>query len=336
MAVINQTYLGLADLRKRQDENDQIAQIIELLSLSNPMLEHATVLECNDGTSHLTTVRTGIPAPTWRLLYQGVQPTKSTTAQVRDATGMVEAWSEIDSKLVALSGDPAGLRMSEAGPIMEGMNQDVASTLIYGDQNTSPAKFTGLAPRFSSLTGAASGQQIVDAGGTGSTNTSMWFVEWSPVACHLLYPKGTQGGLQRDDKGQQTKTLPDNSILDVHREKFSWDVGFTCRDFRRVSRIANIDVPTLSVTAATGANLFDQMVKAYWKMTKHQSITQGRKVIYCNATIMEYLDQQSRRANSNALLTWRELTKDSEPVLHFRNMAIYQMDAILNTEARVV
>ena len=335
MPAIGNTYLTLADLRKRQDENDQIAQIIEMLAQSNPMLAHAIAIECNDGGSHLTTVRTGIPAPTWRMLYQGVQPTKSTTAQVRDATGMVEAWSEIDSKLVEISNDGAALRLSEAEPIMEGINQDVSSTLVYGDQNTSPAKFTGLAPRFNSLT-APSGQQIVDAGGTGSDNTSIWFVEWGATACHLLYPKGSQAGLKREDKGQQTKTLSDGSILDVHREKFTWDVGLSVRDWRRVARVANIDVSDLSITAATGANLFDQMVKAYHRMAKHKTINGSTKKIYVNSTVMEFLDHQSRRANSNALLTWRELTKDSEPVLMFRNMEIVQVDAILNTEARVV
>lgn len=335
MPVIGNTFLSLSDLIKRQDPDGTIADVVELLAKSNPILEHAIALECNDGTSHLTTVRTGIPTPTWRMLYQGVQPTKSTTAQVRDATGMQEAWSEIDSKLVQLSTDPAGLRLSEAEPVMEGMNQDMASTLFYGDQNTAPAKFTGFAPRYNSLT-APSGSQIVDAAGTGSDNTSIWFIDWGPTSAHLLYPKGTHAGLQRDDKGMQTKTNADGSILDVHREKFQWDIGLSVRDWRRNVRIANIDVSDLSVTAATGANLFDRMVTAYHRTARHQTISGGRKVIYCNATIMEYLDHQSRRANSNALLTWRELTKDSEPVLFFRNMPIVQCDAILNTEARVV
>lgn len=335
MATIGNTYLSLADVIRRQNPDDSIATVVELLAKSNPILEDAIAIECNDGTSHLTTVRTGIPAPTWRMLYQGVQPTKSTTAQVRDATGMVEAWSEIDSKLVDISGDPAGLRLSEAEPVMEGMNQDVATTFFYGDQATAPAKFTGLAPRYGSLT-AASGQQIVDAGGTGSDNTSIWLVEHGPTATHLLYPKGSKAGMQRDDKGKQTKTNPDGSVLDVHREKFQWDIGLTVRDWRRNARVANIDVSDLSITAATGANLFDKLVTAYHRLAKHKTIAGGRKVIYCNSTIMEFLDHQSRRANSNALLTWREITKDSEPVLFFRNMPIRQSDAILNTEARVV
>lgn len=335
MAILGNSYLSLADVIKRQDGDGNIARIVELLAKSNPILEHAIAIECNDGAGHLTTVRTGIPAPTWRQLYQGVQPTKSTTAQVRDASGMVEAWSEVDSKLVEISNDGAALRLSEAEPILEGINQDVATTFFYGDQANAPAKFTGLAPRYNSLS-AASGQQIVDAGGTGSDNASIWLVEHGDMATHLLYPKGSKAGVQREDKGKQTKTNADGSILDVHREKFTWDIGMSVRDWRKNVRVANIDVSDLSITAATGANLFDQLVKAFHRLSKHKTISQGKKVIYCNSTILEFLDHQSRRANSNALLTWREITKDSEPVLFFRNMPIVQSDALLNTEARVV
>lgn len=168
MSTIGNTYLTLADVFKRTDADKQIAAVIELLAQDNPILQDMIVKECNDGTTHLTTVRTGIPEGTWRMLYQGVQPTKSTTAQVRDATGMIEAWSEIDEKLVRMTGDSAGLRLSEAQAFLEGLNQGVATSMFYGDQATSPAKFTGFAPRFNKIATSGSGAQIVDAGGTGS------------------------------------------------------------------------------------------------------------------------------------------------------------------------
>lgn len=336
MGILGNTYLGLVDLLKQQHADGSMADVIELLVQSNPILMDAIAIECNEGTSHKTTVRTGIPAPTWRMINQGVMPTKSTTSDFKAATGMVEAWSEIDSELVRLAGpNAAQFRLSEGVAIIEGMSQDVAATFFYGNQNTAPAKFTGLAPYYSSLTSAASGQQIVDAGGTGSDNTSIWFVEHGELATHLIYPSGTQAGVTRDDKGKQTKTNSDGSILDVHREKFQQHIGLVVRDWRRNARIANIDVSDLSITASTGANLFDMLVRAYWRLSRHKAIS-GKKVIYCNSTVMEFLDHQSRRAQSNALLTWREITKDSEPVLYFRDMPVRQCDAILNTEARVV
>jgi len=333
MSTIGNTYLTLADVFKRTDADKQIAAVIELLAQDNPILADMIVKEANDGTTHLTTVRTGIPEGTWRMLYQGVQPTKSTTAQVRDATGMIEAWSEIDEKLVRMTQDSAGLRLSEAQAFLEGLNQGVATSMFYGDQATSPAKFTGLAPRFNKLANSGSGAQIVDAGGTGSDNTSIWFVVWGENTVHGLYPKGSKAGITREDKGVQTKTNPDGSVLDVVREKFQWDIGLSVRDYRYVSRIANIDVS--GVQAGT-LNLYNFMRKAYYKL-KQRRVMGGRAAIYLNTDMLEALDALATNNGTTdnfVRLTRKEI--EGEEVLTYRGIPLRESDALLNTEARVV
>lgn len=333
MSTIGNTYLTLADVFKRTDADKQIAAVIELLAQDNPILADMIVKEANDGTTHLTTVRTGIPEGTWRMLYQGVQPTKSTTAQVRDATGMIEAWSEIDEKLVRMTQDSAGLRLSEAQAFLEGLNQGVATSMFYGDQATSPAKFTGLAPRFNKLASSGSGAQIVDAGGTGSDNTSIWFVVWGENTVHGLYPKGSKAGITREDKGVQTKTNPDGSVLDVVREKFQWDIGLSVRDYRYVSRIANIDVS--DVQAGT-LNLYNFMRKAYYKL-KQRRVMGGRAAIYLNTDMLEALDALATNNGTTdnfVRLTRKEI--EGEEVLTYRGIPLRESDALLNTEARVV
>lgn len=333
MSTIGNTYLTLADVFKRTDADKQIAAVIELLAQDNPILQDMIVKECNDGTTHLTTVRTGIPEGTWRMLYQGVQPTKSTTAQVRDATGMIEAWSEIDEKLVRMTQDSAGLRLSEAQAFLEGLNQGVATTMFYGDQATSPAKFTGLAPRFNKLANSGSGAQIVDAGGTGSDNTSIWFVVWGENTVHGLYPKGSKAGITREDKGKQTKTNPDGSILDVVREKFQWDIGLSVRDYRYVAPIRNIDVS--DVQAGT-VNLYSFMRKAYYKL-KQRRVMGGRAAIYLNTDMLEALDALATNSGTTdnfVRLTRKEI--EGEEVLTYRGIPLRESDALLNTEARVV
>ncbi len=333
MSTIGNTYLTLADVFKRTDADKQIATIIELLAQDNPILQDMIVKECNDGTTHLTTVRTGIPEATWRMLYQGVQPTKSTTAQVRDTTGFAEAWSEIDEKLYRLTQDKAGLRLSEAQAFLEGLNQAMATSMFYGDQATSPAKFTGLAPRFNKLASSGSGAQIVDAGGTGSDNTSIWFVVWGENTVHSLFPKGSKAGVTREDKGVQTKTNPDGSVYDVLREKFQWDIGLSVRDYRYVSRIANIDVS--DVQAGT-VKLYDFMRKAYYKL-KQRRVMGGRAAIYLNTDMMEALDKLATNGGTTdnfVRLTRKEI--EGEEVLTYRGIPLRESDALLNTEARVV
>lgn len=331
MATIGNTYLTLADLYKRKDPNDQIAVIIEMLAQVNPILQDAMAIECNDGTKHLTTVRSGIPAATWRKLYQAVQPTKSTTKQVHDTTGFLEAWSEVDAKLVDLSGNPGAFRLSEAQAFLEGMSQEMATGLFYHDTATAPEKFMGLAPRFGSL-GAENGGQIVDAGGTGSDNTSIWFIVWGERTAHLLYPKGSKAGLQREDKNKQTKETS-SGVYDVYREKFNWDIGMSVRDWRYISRVANIDVSDLKADASTGANLVEQMITAYYRL-QQRKVMNGKAAIYCNTKIKEFLHKQALKANTNVALRVQEV--QGEEVVTFLGMPIRECEAILNTEARVV
>ena len=132
MSTLGTGYLTLADLGKRMDPNDRIARIIELLAQKNEVLTEMSWKEGNLTTGELTTVRTGLPTVYWRLLNAGVPTSKSTTAQVTEQTGMLEAYSQVDKALAEIGGDVNGVRLSEARPFIEAMNQELASTLFYG------------------------------------------------------------------------------------------------------------------------------------------------------------------------------------------------------------
>ena len=80
---------------------------------------------------------------------------------------MLEAWSEVDKDLAILNGDVAAFRLSEARAFLEAMNQEMAPTLFYGNAGLAPEEFTGLSARYSSLTTAGNGQNIVSGGGIG-------------------------------------------------------------------------------------------------------------------------------------------------------------------------
>jgi len=332
MATIGTTFLTLADLFKQQEGDGQVTStIIEMLAEQNPILQDMRVVECNDGTKHLTTIRTGLPSGTWRRLYQGVQPTKSVVKQVTDTTGMLESWSEIDSKLVALSRNPGQFRLNESAAFIEGMSNQMATTFFYGNTATDPEQFMGLAPRFNSKT-AENGAQIVDAGGTGSDNSSVWFVVWGERTCHGLFPSGTQAGLSRDDKGMETKTNSDGSLLDVHREKFMWDVGLSVRDWRYIVRIANIDLSDLQAGTTEIFNFFRQ---AYYKL--HQRVTiGGQAAIYLNRDVLEALDRISNnQAVTDNFTRLRPMEVQGKEVLSYREMPLRQTDALVNTEAQI-
>ena len=198
MATLASSALTLGEWATRLDPGGKPAAVIELLGQTNEMLTDMLWMQCNDGAGHKTTIRTGLPAATWRLLNYGVQKSKSTTAQVRDATGMLESYSDIDKALADLNGNTAEFRMGEDMAFIEAMNQGQQQTIVYGSTAQNPERFTGLGPRFSSLT-ANNGVNIVDAGGSGSTTPSIWLVGWGQNTVHGLFPKGSKAGLQVPD-----------------------------------------------------------------------------------------------------------------------------------------
>src|SRR5437879_5989183 len=204
MATLGATALTYADWAKRMDDGYHTAVIIELLSQTNEMLDDMLVIEGNLPTGHKTTVRTGLPQATWRLLNQGVPNAKSTTAQIVDTCGNLETYSVIDKDVADLNGNTADFRLSEVKAFLEGMSQQVAATQVYGNQGINPERFTGWAPRYSTLTAAnsATAANVLDGGGRASTNTSMWIHVWGSDTAHATFPKGKITGLQHRDMGE--------------------------------------------------------------------------------------------------------------------------------------
>lgn len=320
----------LLDVAKRTDPNGSIATIVELLAQTNDVLQDMSFVEGNLPTGNKTTVRTGLPTPTWRKLYGGVQPTKSTTAQVTDSCGMLEAYAEIDKALADLNGNTAAYRLSEDSAHIEGMSQKMASTLFYGNEGTEPEAFTGLAPRFNSIS-AANGENIIDAGGTGSDNTSIWLCVWGPQTGFGIYPKGSKAGLQMTDKGQVTIENVDGNggRMEGYRTHYRHDMGLTIRDWRYFVRIPNIDVSDLDTVANT-KNLVNWMIQASERIP---SFGKGRACWYVNRTIREKL-RLGILEKTASNLSWE--TVEGKRVMTFDDIPVRRTDALLNTEARVV
>jgi hypothetical protein len=334
MATQQSKYPTMLDIARRLDPNGKIADIAEMMNETNEILLDASFVECNDGTQNVTTVRNGLPDSAWIRAYKGYTPSKSATTQVSDATGQLGGMSEVDVNVLKKQTDGNAFRLSEAAPHIESMQQKFADTLFYGNSSDDPDAFTGLSVRFSAHTGSDNTKtsfNVIDGGGTGATNTSIWFVGWGPRSVHGLYPKGSKAGLSHTDKGEQsvrnaTTGLTYFAMVDI----WDWHVGLAVRDWRFVSRICNIDVTKLGT--ASEANLLDLMTDAFHKVRRYKN---GAKfAIYANSTILRYLDKQTRNAISNgAGLNYSNV--QGEMVLNFRGMPIRECDALVDTEAKV-
>lgn len=323
----------LADHAKRFGPNGMIAQIVEMLEQQNPILEDMVWKEGNTQLGEQMSVRTSLPTVYWRLLNKGSATSKSTTANIVEGTGILEAWSKTDPDVLEIGGQAKAARMTEDEAFLEAMNIEMAETVFYGNHLADEREFTGLAPRYGDKSGA-NAQNIIDFGGT--TNlTSIWFVIWSTKTVYGIFPQGSQAGISAKDLGTQiagNQGTSGDELQEVLVTHWKWKAGLALKDWRAVCRIANVSVSDLA--SATGVQtLIEAMIKAFHRIKRH--MRRGKAVIYMNRSVSQYLDLQ----RLNFLKNGGGVTeKDIDGIINlfFRGMPIKETDALLETESRVV
>ena len=337
MVVSATTHPTLLDYTKRQDPDKSIATIVETLAQTNEVLEDMVHLEGNLETGHRTTIRSGLPAPTWRKLYGGVQPTKSETVQVTDTIGMMEAYAEVDKQLADLNGNTAAFRMSEDMAHLEGMNQEFTRTLFYGDEGTDVEEFTGFRARFDDST-ADNGTNVLkgsDYGGAGlgtNDNASLWLVVWGPNTCHGIYSKGSQMGLSKEDKGQVTiENVSGTSAggrMEAYRTHYKWCCGLSVRDWRYVVRM---QFKQSDITGTSYPVDLVEMMSDACELVP--SLSMGRASFYCNRSAKQYLRRLFVDKVKSSTLGMDEIGGRS--TLIFDGIPIRKVDALIETESAV-
>ncbi len=339
MATLSANALTLADWAKRTDPDGRVPVVAELLSQSNEVLEDAVFAEGNLPTGHRVVIRTGLPTVYWRALNQGIPSSKSTTAQVDEACGMLEARSEVDKDLAELNGNTAAFRLSEDTAFLEAMNQTQATTLFYGNPGTDPKQYLGLAPRYGTISGAGNAQNILDAGGSGSDNTSVFLVVWGEQTVFCPFPKGSKAGLTHEDLGEQTVYNSDGTRMQALATRYQWKNGLVVKDWRYVVRICNIDVSDLMAQSTTQADsastaLVKLMARALYRIP---NMSMGRAAFYMNRTVHSGLALAAMDKSQYVLKIEQGLTQFGQPNswLSFLGVPLRRVDALLNTESRV-
>lgn len=338
MAVLSVTNPTLSDLAKISAPDGSIDTVVEILNQTNEILDDMTFIEGNLVTGHRSTIRSGLPAPTWRKLYGGVQPSKARTVQVTDSCGMLEAYAEVDKALADLNGNSAAWRASEDRAHIEGMSQEMAQTLFYGNETTEPETFMGLSPRFNDQSTAENASNILTSAATpdNSDNSSMWLIVWSPTTVHGITPKGSKAGIQVTDKGQVTIENVDGNggRMEAYRTHYRWDAGLCVRDWRYIVRI-QVDTEDLVKNAATGPDLLDLMAQA---LELIPNLNAGRAVFYANRTIRGFIRRQIMNKTVNSTLSIEQITRPNGAYIRvpmFDGIPIRRCDQLTNTESGI-
>lgn len=339
MATLSNSNLTLADWAKRSDPDGRVPIIAELLSQSNEVLDDCVFKEGNLPTGERVVIRTGLPEVYWRALNQGIPSSKSTTAQIDEACGILEARSEVDKDLAMLNGNTAQFRLSEDTAFLEAMNQTQADTLFYGNPGTDPKKFLGLAPRYSDLA-ASNSANILDAGGSGSDNTSIFLVVWGDNTVYCPFPKGSKAGLTHEDLGEQTVYNGDGTRMQAYATRYQWKNGLVVKDWRYVVRIANVDVSDLvgqtgTQAASASTNIIKLMSRAMYRIP---NMAMGRAAFYMNRTVHSGMSVAALDKSQYVLKINEGLGQFGMPYswLSFMGVPLRRVDSLVNSEARVV
>lgn len=335
----------LLDFANSIDPDGKTSKVAELLTQTNEILLDMRWIEGNLPTGHRAGIRTGLPTATWRRLYGGVPPSKSLRAQIDDAVGMLETRSEVDKDAANLNGNLADFRMSEASAFVEGMNQAFCDTLIYGDTAVNPERFTGLTPRYSSLS-AGNAQNVIDAGGTGSNNSSIWLIVWGEQTITGIFPKGSKAGLVHEDLGVIDAFDASNNRYRAYADWWQWKGGIHVKDWRYAVRIANINMADLLAQTGTQAPtastaIVKLLVRA---MARIPFMGMGTPVFYANRSVKEFLGIAALD-KSNAALAIQPAIQQFGSVAPghlgngttaFLGVPVRTVDRLVSTEARVV
>ena len=323
------TVHSLAEIALRVDPTGKIFEIAETLQELNELVQDIPWYEANEKTSHLSAVRSALPTVRKRRIGSGVAASKSNVENIRDVVMLLEAWSEIDERLVRMSGNPAEYRWQEDKAFVEAFAQSVPGYVIYGAN--ADEEMNGFATRYN----ATSAANVLSLGGTGSDLTSIYLVQWGRDAAHGIYPAGSAGGLSMEDKGIQTND--NNSVLyDVYRTKFQWDCGVVVNEHSSgtrgypVWRLANVDTSSIATLAGTSLpDIDDAMIYALNHMPKRGM----GAYIYGNADACTILD---RLVYEQGNMNWYPV-KDAGGAMipTFRGHPIRICDQILSTETAV-
>lgn len=341
MSTLGTSRPTILDVARLTDPKGNIANFADIISQYNDIMDDIPWYEGNLSTGNNTTVSTSYSSPTLRALNAGVSPTKSTTSQINDACAIFEDRSRIDINVANLNGNAAAFRAAQDKLKMAGFGVTLAENFIYGSSADNPLEFNGFASRYFSLGSTyTTSSQLIDAGGTGVDNTSIYLVNWGENKVFGTYPRGSKAGLQVEDLGIRDIMLNTTTgeTLRAYETWMQWMCGLVVADYRNVVRICNIDVSNLNTasdSSDTSANIMKYMSQALDLLPPDAN---GTPVFYMRRPTRAMLrikmqDKSNLFLKDEQLVNANAITR--RPILTFQGVPCRAVDQILATEARI-
>lgn len=325
----------LLERAKRTDDGKKILPLLDVMDQMGvqDFLKDVPYYQANRGLTHTHRRTTSRPSSTRRLFYKGVTGTALVSEVINEPLILFEARSEIDEDEVDTVDNGDEIRRQEDGAQAGGMIDDFCNA-IFNDARTSGAEYlNGLKVRMATIShpgGSTTTLPYVwDNGGTSSTLTSMYLIEWGPKASFAIYPSGkamagTTLGVEARNKGKEkvTETAGSLAVYYAYVTQFKKWCGLVVRDDRKVARIANIE------TAVTGSNRFDEDILI--RALRHGRFDMRTTRLYCNPYLAADLDI---RAKDKGNVQWSTTEVFGRKVTTFLEIPIRVLDENIITAA---
>lgn len=332
--------LTLLDMQKRVGSDGRVLAVAEIMNRATPIFMDAPWMMTNKSDSMDTAVTASLPKVDYRRANRGTRISQDVVTQNEESTATFEDYAENDKMVIDSFGSgemAAQMRAAYSSRHIEAVAQRFAREVFYGNRDGNPDAFDGLLKRYNALTGNVA-QNVLNFGGTGADNTSIYVIKWAPMKTMCIYPKRAEGNgkgaVHHENLGEDTAQFTDADSnqrrMQVYRDRFEIAGGLCIADYRNVVRIGGIDVPSLASNSASGTSRLRQALAA----AMHRIPTgDGMLRIYMNRTVAQFLDFERLAAVAGAGMTYSEV--DGMVVPMFRGAPIRIDDSLLNSEGRV-
>jgi hypothetical protein len=250
-------YYNLGDLQKGHDPQGNVAKIINTLweAGQGDFVQDAKFKLANDLTTETFTRQLTEPTGSWGGSGVGVKGEKVATKQVKEDIFVLQSRSIVPLLDVKKSPNPEQF-LSERNKLhLKGMVKNLTRYAFYGRSGLSGFPVSeekaplGLMPRFNKL--ADFPESIVNNGGIGGSECSVWAIKHGPGGLYFAIPRDGKSFIDENPLGVRDALDALGNPYSVIVTEYTMQLALCIEDVKGIQRVCNI-----KTTGSTG--LFDE------------------------------------------------------------------------------
>lgn len=331
MATLGSQALTLRDTAEaaRKKDGHLKANILDLVSEENSVLDDTTFLRADDGDKLSTDFRNYNPHGTWVALNEGVPASKTGFSTAWDTCGRIKARVEIPLDTWNKTKDKEALWQLHVRSVSQGMREDVAAAIFYANIANEPRKFQGLADFYNryakgDTTRKSFAHTVVNAGGSssdlatylatsGNHLRSIWLVSWGDMGVTSFYPEvSPYCGLTVDEMRDMQLVDARGNPIWAKTQEIAWDIGLAVRNFQRAGRVCNIQLQTAIAGTDAGNAYANGLITHLRHLRARVKREGGRTAFYMSEGLFEVVEDALARLTQGNAIKYSDL-QQSKP-----------------------